>query len=143
MTNQQILYIARLHWLLFLGPVLMGIVALYVGIEWVQYKELALGVLVIAFIWGVITWLNYYLSSLTIERKRIVFKTGILVRKITDIPITKVESIDIRQSIIGSIFQYGSLSVVGTGGTVHYINFVSKPLTCRRYIEQLMQEHLP
>lgn len=143
MNNQQVLYIARLHWLLFAGPLIMAIAALYLGIYWLQFKEVALGLLVISLIWGATTWLNYYLSSLTIEKKRIVFRTGILVRKITDIPVNKIESVDIRQSILGSIWRYGSLSVIGTGGTLHYINYVSKPLTCRRYIEQLMQEHLP
>ena len=140
MNNQPVVYVARLHWLLFFGPVVLAIAALYLGIQWVQFKEIALGFLIIALIWGGVTWLNYHFSSLTIEKKRVVFRTGILVRKITDIPLTRVESIDIRQSIIGSIMRYGSLMVTGTGGTKHFINFVERPLTCRRYIEQLMRE---
>ena len=67
-----------------------------------------------------------------------IFRTGVLVRKITDIPYTKIESVDIRQSIMGSIMRYGSLMITGTGGTRHFINFIAKPLTCRRYIEQFM-----
>ena len=64
-----------------------------------------------------------------------------LVRQTIDIPLAKIESIDIRQTILGSIFNYGSLIITGTGGTRHMINYLAKPLTCRRYIEQLMHEH--
>lgn len=69
-----------------------------------------------------------------------ILRTGMLVRQTVDIPLSKIETIDIRQSIIGSILRYGSLVITGTGGTRHVMNFLDKPLTCRRYIEQLMHE---
>lgn len=140
MTDNNVIYVAKLHWLIFFGPFVLACAAFFLGIEIVQLKEVALFFLVFAVIWGAITWVNYYFSSLTIEKKRVIFRTGIMVRKTTDIPYTKIESIDIRQSIIGSIMRYGALMITGTGGTKHFINFVAKPLTCRRYIEQLMHE---
>ena len=59
-------------------------------------------------------------------------------RQTIDIPLSKIECIDIRQSILGSFLDYGSLVVTGTGGSRQVINYLAKPLTCRRYIEQLM-----
>ena len=132
MTDEKEVYVARLHRLLFMGPAVLGCVSLFLGIQYVQLKEVALLFLVFSLIWGTITWVNYHFSSLTIEKKRVIFRTGILVRKTTDIPYTKIESIDIRQSIIGSILHYGSLMITGTGGTRHFINFLARPLTCRR-----------
>lgn len=143
MTEQNVVYVAKLHRILFFGPFAMGFFALFIGIQFVQLKEVALLFLIFAFIWGVSTWVNYHFSSLTIEKKRVIFRTGILVRKTTDIPFAKIESIDIRQSIFGSIMRYGSLMITGTGGTRHFINFLAKPLTCRRYIEQLMNVQQP
>ena len=138
MTDQNVVYVARLHWLLFFWPIVMGCLTLFLGIQFVQLKEIALIFLVFSFVWGGVNWVIFHFSSLTIEKKRVIFRTGLLVRKTTDIPYTKIESIDIRQSIIGSIMQYGALMITGTGGTKHFINFVAKPLTCRRYMEQLM-----
>lgn len=143
MTDQNVVYVAKLHKILFFGPAVMGCFALFIGIQVEQLKEVALLFLVFSFFWGVITWVNYQFSSLTIENKRVIFRTGILVRKTTDIPYTKIESIDIRQSIFGSMMRYGSLMITGTGGTRHFINFLAKPLTCRRYIEQLMNAQQP
>lgn len=138
MNDNNAIYIARLHWLLFFWPTVLAFLSLILGINIIQLKELALFFFIFSLCWWLITWVNYHFSSLTIEKKRVIFRTGIMVRKTTDIPYTKIESIDIRQSIIGSIMRYGSLMITGTGGTQHFINFVDKPLTCRRYIEQLM-----
>lgn len=137
MADTNVVYVARLHWLLFFGPTFLAIAAMLAGIWFVTFKEVALIFLIFAVIWWLVTWVNYHFSSLTIETHRVIFRTGILVRKTTDIPYTKIESVDVRQSIIGSIMRYGALMITGTGGTRHFINFVDKPLTCRRYIEEL------
>ncbi len=83
-------------------------------------------------------WVNYQFSSLTIKNKQLILRTGLLVRFTTDIPLSRVESLDIRQTVLGSLFQYGTLLIIGTGGSRQLIHYLAKPLTCRRYIEQLM-----
>ena len=93
---------------------------------------------VVAVIWGIMTWVTYQFSSLTIKKGQVILRSGFIVRQTIDVSIAKIESIDIRQSIAGSIFQYGFLMITGTGGTRNSMNFIAKPLTCRRYIEQLM-----
>ena len=84
--------------------------------------------------------LTFIFSSLVIKKRQVILCTGILIRQTIDIPLSKIESIDIRQSILGSILQYGSLVITGTGGTRQFVNYLSHPLTCRRYIEQLLHE---
>jgi len=140
MTSSDNIYVARLHWVLFLSPFLLGCSALVLGIMVVQLQMVALLVLGVSLLWGGMSVLNYYCSSLTIQKKHVIFRTGILVRKITDIPFSKIESIDVKQSIIGSILRYGILTITGTGGTQHTIYFLDKPLTCRRYMEQALQQ---
>lgn len=140
MNDSNIVYLARLHWILFFGPVSLAVFAMILGIEIFQLKEVALFLLVFALIWCVMVWTNYHFSSVTIKKKQVILRTGMLVRQTIDIPLTKIESIDIRQSIMGSLLRYGALVITGTGGTRHMINFLDKPLTCRRYIEQLMHE---
>ncbi|MBL7480544.1 PH domain-containing protein [Legionella bononiensis] len=139
-TESNVIYFTRLHWVIFFGPILgLGIaIALYVYI--VQLRQVSLILVVFALIWILMTWVTFYFSSITIKRKQVILRTGIIVRQTVDIPLSKIETIDIRQSILGSILRYGSLVITGTGGTRHLINFLHHPLTCRRYIEQLMNE---
>ncbi len=138
MTDNSIIYFTKLHWIIFLWPVVMFLGALYVGSEFTQLNKVALLFAGVGFIWILMTWATYHFSSLTIKKNQVILRTGMLVRQTIDIPLNKIESIDIRQTIPGSIFHYGTLMITGTGGTRHLMNFLSKPLTCRRLIEQLM-----
>ncbi|ASQ44953.1 PH domain-containing protein [Legionella clemsonensis] len=140
MTDRNVVYFARLHWILFFWPMALACFAIFLGAQINQLKEVALLFLFVALIWTLMTWVTYHFSSLTIKKKQVILRTGMLVRQTIDIPLSKIESIDIRQSVLGSIFRYGSLVITGTGGTRHVMNFLDKPLTCRRYIEQLMHE---
>lgn len=139
-SDSNIVYYARLHLVIFFGPLLALAVVIAIYLNVVQLQEISLLLGCFALLWVFMTWITYYFSSLTIKRKQVIIRTGIIVRQTVDIPLNKIETIDIRQSIIGSIFSYGTLMITGTGGTRYLINFLSKPLTCRRYIEQLMNE---
>ena len=136
----NVVYFTRLHWIIFLGPLvalcMVAALQVYIRLFW----EISLFFEAFILLWVAMTWVTYYFSSITIKQKQVILRTGILVRKTVDIPLNKIETIDIRQSIFGSIFRYGALIITGTGGTRHAINYLSKPLTCRRYIEQLMNE---
>ncbi len=138
--KDDVVYIAKLHWILFLGPCLLFLMAL--GVDYVlnypAIRPLVVFCVLFAFAWAVLVWVSYQFSSLTIKKKQLILRTGLLVRQTVDIPFSRIESIDIRQTILGSVLQYGSLVIVGTGGSRQYIHNLAKPLTCRRYIEQLM-----
>ena len=136
-TDNDVIYFAKLHWIIFVWPVVLLFGGMILGLEFWQLKEVSIFLVLFALAWGLMTWVNYRFSSLTIKKGQVILRSGFLVRQTIDIPIAKIESIDIRQSVGGSIFQYGFLLITGTGGTRNSINHIAKPLTCRRYIEQL------
>lgn len=138
--DTNIVYFARLHWIIFLGPLFCLLVSIALGIYIPPLHQIALLLGGFSMLWIFITWVTYHFSSITIQKKQIILRTGVLVRQTIDIPLNKIETIDIRQSIVGSVLRYGSLIITGTGGTRRLINYLQKPLTCRRYIEQLMNE---
>lgn len=136
--DNNIVYYARLHWVIFLGPLLLLIIDLIAGWQINPLWEVSLFIMIFALLWLAMTWVTFQFSSLTIKKKQIILRTGLLVRKTVDIPLNKIESIDISQTLMGSLLGFGSLVIIGTGGTRHVISNLTKPLTCRRYIEQLM-----
>ncbi len=138
MPDNSIVYQARLHWILFLWPLVLFFGAIILSIRVVQFYEVGLFLAGFAIIWFSMVAINYLCSSLTIKQNQIILSTGIIVRKTLDIPLNKIESIDIRQTLLGTLFHYGSLVITGTGGSRQAVNYLNKPLTCRRYIEQLM-----
>lgn len=139
-TDNNLVYKARLHWILFTWPVLTFAIGAYISMHFMQLYKAGLAIMGFAVFWEAVVWLTYQCSYLIIKKKQIILCTGIFVRQTLDISLTKIESVDIRQSLLGSIFHYGSLVITGTGGTKQYINYLNKPLTCRRYIEQIMHD---
>ncbi len=140
MTGNQVIYQARLHWVLFLGPIALILVALALDHYAHAPHPLFWYVAAVALIWELVIWLTYHFSFLNIKKNHVVMCSGIIVRQTVDIPMSKIESIDIRQSILGSILRYGTLVITGTGGSRQFFNFLDKPLTCRRHIESLMYD---
>ncbi len=140
MNDNGIVYQAHLHWVLFFWPGVLFCIGGYIGLQFNSLHLLAIFFEVFALIWGLIAWAQYHFSSLTIKNKQIILCMGVLVQKTVDIPLNKIESIDITRSLIGSLLQYGTLVIRGTGGTRQVIPYLNKPLTCRRYIEQLLHD---
>lgn len=140
MTDSNVIYQARLHGVLFFWPVMLALLGLVIGTQFYQFKEIGLIIFIFGLIWVAMTWVTFHFSSLTIKKMQISLRRGMLVRETIDIPLSKIESIDIRQSVLGSLLGYGSLFITGTGGTRYLMNFLVHPLTCRRYIEQLMHQ---
>lgn len=136
--EEGIVYQARLHWIIFAWPIIFFTGAVYLGLNFpvALQPSMLFGGLVL--LWGLATWITYHYSSLTIKTNQLVIRSGFLVRQTLGIPLNKIESVDIKQSIMGTLLGYGSLELTGTGGTHEFVNYISKPLTCRRYIEQSM-----
>ena len=116
------------------------ILSLLLGIYVQMLNEVYIFFVIISILWGIIVFTTYRYSTLIIKKKRVILRTGFLTRQLIDISMVKIESIDIRQSILGSILHYGVLIITGVGGTRQYITYLDKPLTCRRYIEQALHD---
>lgn len=145
-NSNDVVYFSRLNWVIFFGPILalcMAIaLAVFIHTYIAQLANVGLFFIAFAVLYIVMTAVTYYFSSVTVKTKQVILRTGVLVRQFVDIPLNKIETIDIRQSIMGSIFGYGSLLITGTGGTRHLISYLNNPLACRRHIEELMNKPL-
>ena len=85
---------------------------------------------------GIIFWLvafiRYKTTELAVTNKRVIAKFGFISRHTVEINITKVESIQVNQDVLGRIFNYGSLTISGVGSQQAPIPGISKPMEFRR-----------
>lgn len=56
-------------------------------------------------------------DEFVITNKRIIVKTGVFSRKTLEMNLNKIESVNVDQSIFGRMFGYGTITIIGTGGT--------------------------
>ncbi|KTC99299.1 transmembrane protein [Legionella geestiana] len=140
MSDENTVYVAKLHKILFFWPTALIVASILIGSSYPSFREAALMMVAIGALWAMMMWVTWRFSSLTILKKQVVLRSGMLVRKTVDIPYSKIETMDIRQSVMGSLLRYGTLVITGTGGTHHTLDYLANPLVCRRHIEQMMHE---
>ena len=74
----------------------------------------------------------YYGTELGITSQRVIAKTGIIRRDTVEIALSRIESIQIAQSIAGRLFNYGAIRIAGTGTSHPMIRGVAAPLAFRK-----------
>ena len=102
--------------------------------HWVLYIKYFILTL---FTWGIYPYLVSKNSEFGITNKRLIIKTGILSRRTLELNLSKIESVNVNQSILGRILGYGSIGVIGTGGTKEYFVSIKNPLEFRRKFQEL------
>ena len=70
-------------------------------------------------------------TEMSITSKRIIKKSGVIMRDTAEIRLCKVESISVQQGFLGRIFGYGTVTIVGTGGNGAVMKGVDDPLAFR------------
>jgi len=71
-------------------------------------------------------------TELAVTSKRVIAKIGLIQRHTLELNHRKVESFNVDQSISGRIFDFGKVTVNGTGGTRLPIPNIASPLDFRR-----------
>lgn len=80
----------------------------------------------------IIPWIQLYTDEFVITSKRIIIKKGWLSIWTLEMSLRKIETVNVEQSILGRIFGYGSLTVIGTGGTKEEFSCIRKPIEFRK-----------
>lgn len=76
--------------------------------------------------------IRYKTTELAVTNKRVIVKTGLISRRTLELNLAKAESIQVDQSLLGRLFDYGSLQVNGTGTSHAPIQGIRAPLEFRR-----------
>jgi uncharacterized membrane protein YdbT with pleckstrin-like domain len=79
-------------------------------------------------------------SEFAITNKRVIIKVGLISRRTIELNLQKVESIGVDQGILGRIFGYGTIVIVGTGGTKEPFNAIADPLAFRKAVNEAAQQ---
>lgn len=76
-------------------------------------------------------------SEFCVTNRRIVMKTGLIARRTMEMNLSKIESVNVDQNLLGRILGYGKVSVHGTGGSIETFSYIKNPLEFRKQFEQL------
>ena len=100
----------------------------------------SLALLALAAALAVGPWIRYSTTEFAVTNKRIMAKVGFIRRNTLDLLLTKVESIQVDQTILGRFLDFGSVVVVGTGGSQDPLHMIASPLELRKHAQEQIAE---
>lgn len=147
--GETVIYQTRLHWISlfwhFVGTGFLGLAGMvYLAGVLVAQSEhpmptmvplLGLTFVVAAAAIILLAWLRRKSSEFAVTNKRVVLKVGIVSRKTAEMMLSKVESIGVDQGLLGRIFNFGTIIVRGTGGTLDPFGGIQHPMEFRRQVQ--------
>lgn len=115
--DERIIHTARIS-LWSLAPlILLGIVTLPIVVG--------------LFVLGAV-YVRYQSTEIAVTNRRIVVKLGFISRRTVEINVTKIESVQVAQGVLGRVFDFGTLVIAGTGATHEPLQGIADPIAFRR-----------
>lgn len=119
MSGEAVLYRGHVSKWSLTGLILLGVLLLP-----------AIGLGLIFLVWA---YISYKTTEFAVTDKRLIAKTGLISRNTVEMFLDKVESLNVTQTVLGRILDYGTVTIRGTGATSEPIKNISAPLALRKH----------
>ena len=114
--DENVVYEAKNHWIIFIS--LKSFLTLFIS-----------------------PLIENWTSEYAITNKRVIIKLGLISRKTLEMNLSKIESVNVDQSIFGRILGYGAITIIGTGGTRETFSDLANPIQFRRVFQECVDTH--
>ena len=91
-------------------------------------------VAIVALFWTLRGWFHRFTTETDVTNMRVVHKTGFIKRRSFEMALDKIESVDVDQSILGRVLNYGDVTINGVGEGRERIRTIASPLAFRSAI---------
>jgi uncharacterized membrane protein YdbT with pleckstrin-like domain len=103
-----------------------------------QARPPANAVAALCFLMGIVSfiraWFARWTTEIAVTNRRVIFKRGFIRRRTIEMNMDKVESVDVDQSILGRVFDYGDVTIRGTGAGLEPLRTIDSPLEFRNAV---------
>jgi hypothetical protein len=153
--GEKVVYTTRLHWIVMLGHIFGACVLWAIGGYLLYYAyahpEMELtnrhiaeygggALLVCGFIVIFAGSIRRNATEMAVTTRRVVIKTGLASRKTIEMLLNKVETIEVNEPGMGRVLGYGSITMIGTGGTSEAFHKMARPLEFRSAAQQQIEK---
>ena len=141
MPGEEVTYRAHLHWVIYVRAALLALLGLALVMAGLWRADfyvlvyLGAAVLVVATVVWLVHWVKSRTSEFAVTNRRVIIKVGLIRRNTLELLLSKVESIGVDQTITGRMVGFGSIVVVGTGGTRESFKNIAHPLEFRKHVQ--------
>jgi hypothetical protein len=143
--NEQPQHHTAIHWMALSGSIIGALLTLIVILPiamFAAWKDFYWAWLLLVIPLGILASaiVTVRTSELVITDRRVLIKVGFIQRHTFEMFISKIESVAVFQSMMGRLFNYGTVTIRGTGGSSESFGTIAAPLQFRDAI-QLVQSN--
>src|SRR6516165_4981675 len=141
--GEKVLYSTNAHWMFYLPSIAAWIVSVVLfilarattiaGVVLLCLTSAAV-VALVALYWTARAWFHRWTTETDVTNMRVVHKAGFIKRRTFEMALDKIESVDVNQSIMGRILNYGDVTIMGVGEGRETIRTIAAPLQFRNNI---------
>jgi uncharacterized membrane protein YdbT with pleckstrin-like domain len=140
--GEKIVVSERLHWIIYGWAIVHLVVGTALVVLEYRYWHNDTLIAITAATFGALfvvsflyAWFIRWITEFSVTDRRVISKRGFVWRETEEMNMDKVETVDIDQSIPGRILDYGTLRIMGTGGSNDItVRRIATPFTLRNAI---------
>jgi uncharacterized membrane protein YdbT with pleckstrin-like domain len=139
--GETVRHIGKLHWILYVpgcAPFALAILLFFVFHASSIPRGLALVLLAICILSGAVlllgAWIRRWTTEIVITDRRVILKSGFISRRTLEMNMTKVESVDVIQGILGRMLNFGTVVIRGIGAGIEPLRDVERPIELRNAV---------
>ena len=143
--GERVVYETRLHWVVMLGHILFALVMVIAGVGLFVYLRMQtgldmnlvrilIGLAALLAVTGVAAFIvgmaRRNATEMAVTTRRVVIKIGLAARK----------TIEVSETTGGRMLGYGTIVIIGTGGTSEPFHKMAHPLQFRSQVQQQIEK---
>jgi uncharacterized membrane protein YdbT with pleckstrin-like domain len=146
--GERIVVRGRLHWIVYWHAIVLLVLGLLMlgweramGAEGMLIQVTGVVVVVVVAVASFNAWFTRWITEIAVTNRRIIYKRGFIMRRTAEMNMDKVASVDVDQSVLGRMLDYGTVHVVGAGGPspdrphgIEPLRRIAQPLVLRNAI---------
>ena len=139
--GEHVVFRTRLSWTLYARAIGLAVVAAALAAVGAAFPGVGLYVAVVAALVALAAavsflraWFRRWTTEIAVTERRVILKRGFIRRHTVEMNMQKVESVDVDQTQLGRLFDYGSVTIRGTGSTFETLRMIDEPLKLRSTI---------
>jgi len=79
-------------------------------------------------------WFIRWMTEIVVTDRRVIYAHGFIQRHSVEVHMDKIESVDVDQGMLGRVFDYGDVTIRGTGSTMEPLRAVDRPIDFRNEV---------
>ncbi len=130
--GEEVEQFLKYHWFVMVYPIFLLLIGFFclsiyllnpfqIG-EIPLFLILSIGFFIFSFLKFIARFIERWTTEQALTNKRVFRKVGLIRRDTDELVYSKIETVSVKQSILGRIFNFGEVEFTGTGGV--YIKFV-------------------